>query len=278
MNENRITSQNIDDVGYKTLFSGDPYLMLVHKKSHAISRAIYLITDFFDNREIIKAKMRSHACDLVELSLSLSTEQSPERKSLLDNLIKTSLLLISYSEIAMFSGIESQMNHSVLSSEIKSLISIVEDRDKPSRLGRHFVLDEAFFDKQNVSEPLPFVELKSNATHQYTGGNPHTSKASFYAVKESSLKNNSMQANNSKLVNRTEGGQKLNENADFKKEQRRASILSVVKNIVNPSTKDIADVIKDCSEKTIQRELLDMVAKGILKKEGERRWSRYSII
>jgi hypothetical protein len=41
--------------------------------------------------------------------------------------------------------------------------------------------------------------------------------------------------------------------------------------------KDFVKVIPECSEKTIQRELLDLVGKGVLKKEGERRWSTYSL-
>jgi len=41
--------------------------------------------------------------------------------------------------------------------------------------------------------------------------------------------------------------------------------------------KDFAKVITDISEKTIQRELLDLVQRGVIKKEGERRWSRYSL-
>lgn len=276
MNENHIKTQNIEEAGYKTLFSGDPYLMSVQKKSQAISRAIYLITDFFDNREPIKAKMRNHACELIEHCLSLSTESSPERKSLLDNLIKTALLLISYSEIAMFSGIESQMNHSVLSTEIKGLISIVEDREKPARLGRHFVLDDAFFDKQNDNEPLPFIELNSTNAHiqgrsaQSTVVNQISNKTTYYGNQEKSP--------DLRSKHRNDAPHKATENTDLKKEQRRAGILSVIRTRLNPSIKDIADVIKDCSEKTIQRELLDMVSKGILKKEGERRWSRYSMV
>ena len=39
--------------------------------------------------------------------------------------------------------------------------------------------------------------------------------------------------------------------------------------------KDFAKNIKDCSDKTIQRELISMVTSGVLKKEGERRWSKY---
>lgn len=52
-------------------------------------------------------------------------------------------------------------------------------------------------------------------------------------------------------------------------------IIAVKKSV---SIKDISADIKDCSEKTIQRELNDMIEKAIIKREGERRWSRYSLI
>ncbi len=243
MNDHKITSKNLHDVGYKTLFSNDTYLMHVHKKSHGISRAVYLITDFFDNKEPIKVRMRQLACDLVEQVLSLSTELSPERKSLLDNIIKTNLSLISFSEIAMFSGIESQMNHSVLCAEIQGLVSVIEDREMPSRLGRHFVLDEAFFAKENKHE----ISVQS-----------HT------VVK--------------KVAPQNKPASEGNDNSDKRKSERRGAILSIIKNKVNASIKDIAEGVIGCSEKTVQRELLDMVASGLLKKEGERRWSRYSLI
>jgi hypothetical protein len=42
--------------------------------------------------------------------------------------------------------------------------------------------------------------------------------------------------------------------------------------------KDVSAVVKDCSEKTLQRELLALVAQGVLKKEGERRWSSYVLV
>ncbi len=41
--------------------------------------------------------------------------------------------------------------------------------------------------------------------------------------------------------------------------------------------KDISEVITDVSEKTIQRELNDLIKKGQVIREGERRWSRYSL-
>ena len=43
------------------------------------------------------------------------------------------------------------------------------------------------------------------------------------------------------------------------------------------NVKDVTKVVRDCSEKTLQRELVSLVGKGVLVKEGERRWSTYSL-
>ena len=76
------------------------------------------------------------------------------------------------------------------------------------------------------------------------------------------------------------------------KGQRREDILNIIKiNGGNATIKDIKDKIAQLSsattdgdkghslagigEKTLQRELLAMVADGVLKKEGDKRWSRY---
>lgn len=59
---------------------------------------------------------------------------------------------------------------------------------------------------------------------------------------------------------------------------RRARILGIIKDKKDASIKDISTVISDCSEKTIQRELMSLISEGIISKTGERRWSRYSIL
>lgn len=43
------------------------------------------------------------------------------------------------------------------------------------------------------------------------------------------------------------------------------------------TVKDVAEVITDVSEKTIQRELNSLIEKGEVTREGERRWSKYSV-
>lgn len=58
---------------------------------------------------------------------------------------------------------------------------------------------------------------------------------------------------------------------------RAARIKTVLEAKPAATIKDISEVITDVSEKTIQRELNSLIEKGQVVREGERRWSKYSI-
>ena len=57
--------------------------------------------------------------------------------------------------------------------------------------------------------------------------------------------------------------------------ERMSLILELVRKKKSLSIKEIAAVIKGCSEKTIQRELALLIGQGLVRKVGERRWSLY---
>lgn len=59
---------------------------------------------------------------------------------------------------------------------------------------------------------------------------------------------------------------------------RSERIKTVLEAKPEATIKDIAEVITDVSEKTIQRELTSLIEKGQVMRQGERRWSKYSII
>ncbi|MEL6804850.1 MAG: hypothetical protein AAFO91_13830 [Bacteroidota bacterium] len=58
---------------------------------------------------------------------------------------------------------------------------------------------------------------------------------------------------------------------------RRERIKTILEATGEATIKDISEVITDCSEKTIQRELNAMIEDNIVKRHGERRWSKYSL-
>ena len=57
--------------------------------------------------------------------------------------------------------------------------------------------------------------------------------------------------------------------------ERMSLILELVRKKKSLSIKEIATVVKGCSEKTIQRELALLIHQGLVRKVGERRWSLY---
>ena len=58
---------------------------------------------------------------------------------------------------------------------------------------------------------------------------------------------------------------------------RRERIKTIVEAKGEASIKDISEIITDVSEKTIQRELQAMIEDNLIKRHGERRWSKYSL-
>jgi hypothetical protein len=58
---------------------------------------------------------------------------------------------------------------------------------------------------------------------------------------------------------------------------RAERIKTVLEAKPQATIKDISEIITDVSEKTIQRELNSLIEKGQVKREGERRWSKYSV-
>jgi hypothetical protein len=60
--------------------------------------------------------------------------------------------------------------------------------------------------------------------------------------------------------------------------ERMSLILACIRKQKSPSIKDIAAVVRDCSEKTIQRELNDLIKQGLVRRVGERRWSQYQLV
>jgi len=58
---------------------------------------------------------------------------------------------------------------------------------------------------------------------------------------------------------------------------RRTRIQTIIEAKGEATIKDISEIITDCSEKTVQREINAMIADSIIQRHGERRWSKYSL-
>ncbi len=147
--------------------------------------------------------------------------------------------LVSLLEVSLRGGLVSNMNFSILKSEFIALIEFLDSST--------FNLSDT--DKKPISKE-------------------------FFAVDESNLSVKdrfSSQSQNVKDINI------LRSREQFKRSNRQNIILNLLKKKSELTIKDISAVIIDCSEKTIQRELNSFITAGVLKRTGERRWSKYSL-
>jgi len=289
------------DLSALSFFGGDPYFNFVHKKSERLCMAIYLISDFFPANDSLKDSMRKAGTELMRVSLSLISSSSSFRKDVLNDISRLCLEIISLSKVATHLGMSSSANHDVLESEIKNFIGVIEEREKPSATGQGFVLDKdvvvGYFNDDKISNPADLTDaLKSAETADVklkvefdtydVAGNVagNVVKKSIANVSENQGMGMSSYGAAEKAVDSAKAGRSESVEADsiksyskpmLQKNDRQQVILDTIREMGETSIKDISDNIKGCSEKTIQRELNSLIYGGVLKKIGERRWSKY---
>lgn len=227
---------------FSNVFEKDIRRVFIYKKAERLAKAVYLITPAFANSPSLKNRMSSIAIGLVDAAILPPTSS---REALSRELLSLSALL----SIAKTSGILSVMNAEIISREV------------------HFLLQEvaAYEDPKLLFEDAPtLADLAKNS-----------SKKDF--VRTSKIETTEPKHTQSTKIN-TKGHIKDKSTvSDIHIKDRQESILSIIRNKGNASIKDIATVIRDVSEKTIQRELISLIAAGIVSKQGERRWSTYSL-
>jgi hypothetical protein len=231
-----------DSSGWKSIgfFSGDDYLVYIFKKTEKITAALYLISGLLKDDEPMKWELRDRGIDMLTSSFTASSSLPGDKNVVIQALFTAALETLSLLSVARISNLISEMNHSLLIGEIDKVVGLLRDRLAASAENAGYVLSEHFFrtEKENTEQRIPGSEVSKGQ-----GIGRHSTQ----------------------------------QITQQKKSQRQENIISILKGQSNITIKDLSKVIKDCSEKTIQRELLELVDKGVVKKEGERRWSRYSL-
>jgi hypothetical protein len=274
---NLISSQNQNnsivkaDIG--VLFAGDSYGLFVFQKTDKLVKAIYLLTGLMSDKEPMRERTRALANKMLENALAMSERIWGEeiyQKNLLSAISEVSVLF----DIAENTKMMSKMNHQIITSELQKLADFL-------------VTSSANYSSAKIAfEPNLF-----DGNYNYV---PEQTFESILPLQNQNIiKNDSIKDINYPLKGQNEvlhgnTNNKSNEKVSYiktpapekkvkDKNSRQDIILSMLKSGVKLTIKDFAKNIKDCSDKTIQRELSALVSKGLLKKEGERRWSKYFI-
>ena len=279
-----------------------PFAIAMTRKSERLATALYLVTNFLPDNEPLKARLRTLALELVRTAMLVkygTTSDEVGAPESLRGIIAETLGLL---ELAFINGLVSEMNFSILKREYVVFRDAVEIK-KASRESRtDTVLSESFFGTSLMGRQRASDEVSRTVTNGTTeNGSTESSqghsighhkghdiiKDTVKDIKMSDRKTeqkNDVPKNNLNQVraqyNTTQ--QKItlspsNKISSVQIESRHTRILKLVKDKRDISIKDIIEHFPEISEKTIQRDLVAFTESGVLKKSGDRRWSRYSI-
>ncbi|MCK5021667.1 MAG: hypothetical protein KAR54_00255 [Candidatus Pacebacteria bacterium] len=230
----------------------DLYLSFFRKKTERVVSALYLITNHFSDDEILKWKLRKQGIQLLSYTMSLNRIGLSNNNILFSNIENNISEIISYLDIALIIKIISDTNIEVFKRELNFLLSLItkslqnlDENSLPKLNGDYFKVKDSNLRNKEVKLALESIKDNYIDKGQFKGQTPLNPK-------------------------------KIETNKE-KKSSRRDKIIKLLDKGQELTIKDIMKVFDDCSEKTIQRELQVMLKESLLKKEGERRWSRYSM-
>lgn len=216
-----------------------------HKKTERIVTAIYLVTNFLSEDNPLRKSLRHSSMELLSLISSIVFSTHSNLKKAESEIRFHANQIISALSIALYSGYVSDMNYKILEKELEMYLS--ENSALFATLSDNFKLPDLSLNMPDMQEKKP-VHKNPQQKDRNKGHNSITPSLN----KESPVY--------------------------ARKQSRKDLIISVLKKKDSATIKDISLVISDCSEKTIQRELISLVKEKVLKRSGERRWSTYSLV
>ena len=232
-------------------------------RAQKIVAALYLLTNHIDPENPIRTEIRTSATNLLKAVLFNS------KIDLLKNSIS------SFLSVALLTKDISIENISIIEEELKILkvdhnhlsepiLSQMFQQEKETVL---VGLKETNNTKQSFSIGQTQQSLKANSSHLSDGSQERENHSTQKPKTLETDKRDTLSTKNEESV--------FNRKDD--KKVRRVRVLELLSKTELKTIKDVSKFFTDCSEKTIQRELNDLVDEKRIIRVGDRRWSTYKL-
>jgi hypothetical protein len=273
-NQKSLASKDSDTSLY---ISKDKNFSFTHQKVKKLAAAVYMITNFFADQEPLKWSLRALSTELLKRNIATKDTVFGYTEHAQEKIRETILETVSLLEVGSFAGLVSPMNVTILKKEFNELLEKMNAISASSQKNSALSTEQFFF----VEEPKkdapaqPFNQMQDPSYGQHLRKPMKDNSPVLYP-----------DSKNDTPIQRHEEDSQSPERATLKdyspvavkKNKRQSTIINLIKRKREIMIKDVVGLISDCSEKTIQRELLALVDEGVLRKEGERRWTKYSLV
>jgi hypothetical protein len=278
------------------------------KKAEKIITAIYMVTDFFEDNEPLKTRIRGLGVSLVSDLFSCMALSHHDRVRMLAQSITHSETLISLVTMMESLRFISAMNAHILIEEITKLQGTLETELQNLHAvsggtsnhahGRHTsvhndavqlstqLFDMPLFDTLRTTQQQD-ISIGHDKGHAYTMSDKVGNSVRYESLKSdiaSSVKDTQSESKiptESEAIENKDVKQKQKDFTQIQKDNqniRIRQVLAIFDKGHEYSIKDITDRFPHVSVKTIQRDLLSLVADGKITRSGEKRWVKYKLV
>ena len=238
------------------------YLAYLCDRVQKITRAIYRVTDIMSDEEPLKWEIRRKAVNVFTAFTSLRNKDCFEQiagfeksEYFIEQTLAVCTLLSGDMSI-------SSLNFEIIKEEyLATKDLIVKEKKNNGNLIKSVLADNRGPLKLSKLELVPEIA-------QINEIDKEVDKEKVENISSKSLNPNGQ--SNGQLVR-----QKTNVQSNVRNEDRKKKIIDILKNKDKATVGELAGSFNDYSEKTIQRDLLELVDKGLLKKRGDKRWRVY---
>lgn len=231
----------LDKILFSNVFGKDIRRVYIYKKAERIAKAIRLISPAFTDSVSFKNRFEEIAVGLINASIApfhVAREKLPQELLALSSLLS----------VLETGGALSQMNADLISREARTLLGEMASYEEP---------------RLSLGEAPTLPTLSKKAASLRANHAPRGEKADARGGR-------STPSDKTDIGGAGAGGQE-------RMKDRRGAILAIIKDKRTVNIKDISTILKDISEKTVQRELASLIESGFVVRQGERRWSTYSL-
>ncbi|MEI6296795.1 MAG: hypothetical protein WCO84_04095 [bacterium] len=307
----------IKDIRNKSLqvFENKEYFKIAITKAERLASALYLVSNLIDDGEPIKWMIRKVGIEIISDIGSIESGKGDKGHKI--SIVKISAKIFEMSsllQVSWMGGLISRMNFEILKTEYFTLEEFLKNKFYSTH-SENILVSRDFFETGQLremehkanklsvdtteSEDRYFADKKNNdellknisapKQEQISGNTKVVIKDTKKDMANKGQVRDSGQYNSTGVVkDGLLGADKIikdtnSENIstpDKNKKKRHDLILSLMKPGSSYTVPEIIALIgmgADLSEKTIQRDLIYLIVKKVLKKTGERRWSRYSL-
>ena len=224
--------------------SGEELYGHIMDKIQRLTGALYRVTDLYLDKEPIKWTLRDSALNLYVnlMSVIRPGRMSVRTSSDIDEILNSISQIVCTLELASLGGFVSDINFEVLKKEYSFLKAFLEGKKGDFVSGNKLMESELI----SAGGDEAFKSFGNEAARKDNSGAP----------KKNCARRTPPSAGSG---------------------ERRAKIVDFLRENGKKTVKEISVIFDGVSEKTIQRNLIDMVSLGELAAEGQKRWRKYRL-